>query len=128
MTDSNEEGIERHRQMLTVWQRTQLSHKQRPKNARCQENVRTWERECESEQEGVYMEPLLPFGEGCCSPSSDIVPPGLLCLAYVPRTPCPYSWAGPGPGLRALCGEQRTKGRQQADLAAANQESRQGSI
>ena len=38
--------------------------KQRPKNASLEENVRAWERECESEQDGVYREPYLPFGGG----------------------------------------------------------------
>ncbi|CAI7650549.1 unnamed protein product [Penicillium bialowiezense] len=68
MTDSNEEGIGRHRRMLAVWQRTQHSHEQRPKNARGQENVRAWERECESEQDGVYRKPYLPSERGTVAP------------------------------------------------------------
>ncbi|KAJ5823979.1 hypothetical protein N7447_006319 [Penicillium robsamsonii] len=84
MTDSGEGGTERHRQMLTAWQRTQLSHKQRPKERKMS---REWNHNS-------------PLERGSVAPVATLL--RQVCFAWptVPRTPCPYSWAGPSPGPR----------------------------
>ena len=90
MTDSKEEGKMRG----TV--KCLLPGKERNLS---EENVRTWERECESEHHGVYREAYFPRGEG-----EFVVPvatllgtPGFAwAWHHVPRTPTPIL-LGQGP-------------------------------
>lgn len=120
-------GVERHRQMLTAWQRTQLS----------EENVRTWERECESEQDGVYREAYFPRGEGwfvvpvatllgtpaLLGPGTTSLERQLPILLGQGPLSIEEPSARPGTRSRGSIGPDRP-----AVLAAANQESRKGSI
>jgi hypothetical protein len=50
------EGCDEAREMLTAWQRTQQSPSSGQERRCWEENVRTWERECGSEQQDVYRE------------------------------------------------------------------------